>query len=242
MKQTQKTVEKAVEMAFYDFPLEALRFLESLNDSALFEFDNGKLKTTVVDRAMVGLAKLEYEGEGKGKVKFGVSIANMRNALKFLDAYNTFWKADKSSLVLNGGNRMFKLSLLDVSQEDIPNVDELDWKDGVKFEMYIDTLRKIIKKVEWFADYLIFEIDNGLKVKAVSDLIEFEESFNIGLNATKKFRVSFSLEYLRYLTLLKDGSLEIYLKKDYPAKFVLEKDGLRVEYILAPRVEEEEWI
>ncbi len=157
-------------------------------------------------------------------------------------------KLEENSLKLRlegSSTRSFVVPLIDISREDMPPIDKLNFSSS--FVVDTDILNSGIEDADIITDSVVFSINSeGVKMKAESDAssAELEMRPDGGLRELKvdrPVRARYSLDYLKKIIksrkLAEKASIE--MDTDYPMRIRFDVPGkMQLGFILAPRVEE----
>jgi len=153
---------------------------------------------------------------------------------------------DDSTLKIKFGSVEYSVALIDPSAiRKEPKVPQLDLP--AKIVLSAGEFKKAITAADKISDHVVFKTDeNGFYIEAEGDVdkITFYMSEAELIEFNKQpARSMFSIEYLKeFVKVAGSGDLlTIYLGVDYPVRLQFEVAGgkVRVEYILAPRIEAE---
>ena len=154
-------------------------------------------------------------------------------------------KVEGSTMTIKFGSVQYSVQLIDPSairkEPKVPNL-ELP----AKIVMDAGEFKKVIQAADKISDHVVFRSDDsGFYIEAEGDVdkIEFHMSEGELIEFNKAVaRSMFSVEYLKeFVKIAGSGDLlTIYLGTNYPVRLIFDVcDGkAKVEYILAPRIEE----
>lgn len=182
--------------------------------------------------------------------RIGINLQNLLQILRRAgedDSLSIKLADGKLELTLKGiSTRKFVLPLIDISREETPPIDKLDFSASLVVSSEI--LSSGIEDAELITDSIIFTVrKDQLTMKGESDtsftqldLMMGEGGFRI-MDIGEPVRARYSLDYLKKIIKAKKLSAEakISMANDYPMKIQFEAPGkLQLGFILAPRVEE----
>ncbi len=157
-------------------------------------------------------------------------------------------KDNKLEIIMdNSSKRRFTVPLLEISQEEIPPINELDFKAKVRVKT--DVLKSGIEDADIAGDSVVFEANTEkFNMKAAGDITSTELSLQKGnkslldLNVTGSVVSRYPLDYLKKM--IKAGKLAeettIKWSKDYPMRLDFSSvDKVSLGFVVAPRVQEE---
>lgn len=183
-------------------------------------------------------------------VRIGINLQNLLQILRRAgegDSLTIKLADGKLDLTLKGAStRKFVLPLIDISREETPPIDKLDFSSSLIVSSEI--LSSGIDDAELITDSVIFTVrKDQLTMKGESDssftqldLMKGDGSLRI-ININEPVRARYSLDYLKKIIKAKKLSPEakISMANDYPMKIQFEVPGkMQLGFILAPRVEE----
>ncbi|MEM5829590.1 MAG: proliferating cell nuclear antigen (pcna) [Candidatus Aenigmatarchaeota archaeon] len=231
--------------------------IAELIDEGVFKLAKDGISLIASDRAMVAavdfkissLAFEEYEIDKEQSI--GLDISNFLSVLKRArgDDKVIFNLQDSKLEIIfeNSSKRRFVLPLLELSQEEIPRIDQLEFT--TKAQLSSDVLETGIADAEVTADTIVFEASSSkFLMRAEGDIssnqLELEKGNKalVELKATGSVKARYPLEYLKKMVKATKLSDFVVLEwsQDYPLKMSFEvKDKLTLNFVLAPRVEEE---
>jgi len=175
-----------------------------------------------------------------------------------LDRFNTILKragsSDKLTLsandettmnieIKNSSTRRFELPLIDISEEEI-KLPSLDFPAEIELDPKV--LLEGIKDAEIVSDNIIFKVDeNNLYLEAKGDLgnvkVKVDKDNAITFRVDSPCNSMFSIEYLKDMVKASDiaKSVKVYFGKDIPLKLEFIAPEVRLNFLIAPRVESE---
>ncbi len=153
---------------------------------------------------------------------------------------------DESTLRIKFGSVEYKVSLIDPSAiRKEPKIPELELP--AKIVLDAGEFKKAIAAADKISDHVVFRSDrDGFRIEAKGDvdsiMFQMSETELIEFNGGEG-RSMFSVDYLKeFCKVASSGDLlTIHLGTNYPVRLVFELVGgkVKVEYILAPRIEAE---
>ncbi|MEK6887801.1 MAG: proliferating cell nuclear antigen (pcna), partial [Candidatus Aenigmatarchaeota archaeon] len=182
--------------------------------------------------------------------RIGINLQNLLQILKRAgetDSLTIKLAEGKLDITIKGvSTRKFVLPLIDISREETPPIDKLDFSSSLTVNSEI--LGSGIEDAELITDSVIFTITKDqMTMKGESDssftqldLMKGEGGLRI-VEIGEPVRARYSLDYLKKIVKAKKFSPEVKLSmaNDYPMKLQFEVPGkLQLGFILAPRVEE----
>ncbi|MFZ8830337.1 MAG: proliferating cell nuclear antigen (pcna) [Candidatus Aenigmatarchaeota archaeon] len=225
-------------------------------DEGIFKFGKNGISLTAADRAMVAVIDLfiskdsfeEYDVEEEREV--GLNMTNFLSLLKRARGSNKIgleFVDNKLILtIFDGTKRRFTVPLLQISREEIPPIEQLEFKASVTLKPEI--LEDSIKDASVITDAVTFyATKNNFKITAEGDVSQTElelvpgDEGLIDLNVKEDSKAKYPLEYLEKILKAAKISDEVNLKfaQDYPMRIDFKYEGkARISMVLAPRVSE----
>jgi len=227
--------------------LDVIRTLKEFLTEVRFNLNNDGLKITELDPANVCLIDItlnkykfiQLTEEEKVKA-YGINTDWLYNALKENKKENVEITTQDNKLYLKFDNGInSEVNLIDIEQEkkDIP---ELEFKT----EMTIDSkrLKEILKHFCSNSDSIVFNsLKDSFKIYSDKGLNDSEIKLNLDevLINGEEVKSKYSTEYLsKFIKVIFSDKTILKFNTDSPLIFEQEEEGLKVIYILAPRVEE----
>ncbi|MFH1623155.1 MAG: DNA polymerase sliding clamp [Candidatus Aenigmatarchaeota archaeon] len=229
-------------------------------DEGVFKAGKDGLRFVAADRAMVAVVdfqlspsafeKYEVSSDGGDDQKLGLNITN------FLSVIKRAGTGDKISMELAGAKlqvfiegasrRRFVVPLLDLGEEEIPPVDQLEFKS--RAQVRSDVLQSGVADAEIIADSIIFETTPSKFVMfAEGDASRTELELEKGsaglieLDVQAGAKARYALDYLKKMVKAAKitDSVTIEHGEDYPMRLSFAVgDKVKIRYVLAPRVVE----
>ena len=237
---------------------DSMKTISNLISEGLFQVEEQRLRLVAADPAMVALVDFrmganafsQYEAEEQ---KIGLNLENFYSILRRANSDDQITiEADESeasfNIIMEGASRReFSLPILNLSEDDIPNVDDLDdFTSDVVMDssMFSDA----IGDAQVVGDSVTLTSDgNHLTVVAKGDQSEAE--FEVDESSTGVIEISgqdsesmFALDYLSKMSGAKSLSDNVTLRigREFPLRLEYGGDNdLELDFILAPRIEEE---
>ena len=225
-------------------------------DEGIFKFGKDGISLTAADRAMVAVIDLliskdafeEYEIEEEKEV--GLNMTNFLSLLKRARG------SDKISLelvenrliltIFNGTKRRFTVPLLQLTREEIPPIDQLEFKATVTLKP--EVLEDAIKDASVITDAVTFHTTKEyFKISAEGDVSQAELELRQGdeglidLEVQENSKAKYPLDYLEKILKAAKISDEVTIKfaQDYPMRIDFKYEGkARISMVVAPRVSE----
>lgn len=226
-------------------------------DEGVFRLGKDGISLIAADRAMVAVADLKIlanafeEYEAKEEKDIGLNITNFLSILKRAKADDKLTlelKDSKLEIILkNSSKRRFVLPLLDITQEEIPPIDQLEFVS--KAEISSEVLQSGIDDAEVVSDSVVFEaLPSKFLMKAEGDISSAELELEKGneslieIKTRDETRARYPLDYLKKMVKAATIADSVVLEwgQDYPMRLTFKvADKLSLSFILAPRVQEE---
>jgi len=236
---------------------DSISTIGELIDEGIFKVSKNGLSLVAADRAMVAVIdfKLPATIFEKFEVDKDQDIAvNMTNLVSVLkraapnDKLELDLKDNKLEILMkNSSTRKFTVPLLDISQEEIPPINQLEF--NAKAKIKADVLKNGIEDADIVSDSIVFEATKDkFNISAAGDISSTELSLERGndslldLNVTGEVKARYPLDYLKKMIKAAKLSDDINIRwsKDYPLRMDFSSvDKVSLGFVLAPRVSEE---
>lgn len=238
---------------------DSISTIAELIDEGIFKIKKEGISFIAADRAMVAVVDFSLDASAFEKYELdkdeniGLNITNFLSVLKRAsggDKINFNLQDSKLEIVLEGASRRrFVLPLLDLSQEEIPAIDQLEFT--TKADLKSEVLQSGIADAEVVADSVLFEASDGkFGMRAEGDIssaqLELEKGNQslIELKADGSIKARYPLEYLKKMAKACKISDVVSLQwgQDYPMKLEFKSNDKKVNLsmVIAPRVSESE--
>ena len=216
-------------------------------DEAVVKITQKGLESIACDRAMVcvfsiSIPKEKFEHfEVEKEEKLGLNLATFVDILKRAGKESiTLEYEEHKRLTIKINNRTFTMALLDITEEEIPPIETLEFKSSFKIKSKI--LTTAISDGKLNSDTVWFETDNStLRLHSEGDIAKNEtilDKYNENLlNLKGTGKAQYPIDYLEKLKLEKfSDEVLVEFSEQAPCKI----NFLGGFLILAPRVVEEE--
>lgn len=237
---------------------DSMKTISDLISEGLFQLKEDGIHLIAADPAMVGLVdfKLEEdvfeEFELDGETKVGLNLENFYSILRRANSDDTITLEldednSKFKIIMKGmSTRSFSLPILNLSEDDIPSTDQLDF--NIEAELETQVFEGAVKDAMVVSDSVTISADDET-INIVSEGDQSNVDFQIsgdsdGVIALEgsEAKSMFSLDYLNKMIGAKSLSdtLNMKLGEDFPMRLeftVPEKADL--SFVLAPRIEED---
>jgi proliferating cell nuclear antigen len=229
-----------------------------LIDEGIFKVDKNGLALIAADRAMVAVidfklpATIFDEFKVDKEQNIAVNMTNLVSVLKRVGANEKLemeLKDNRLEITMrNSSVRKFTVPLLDINKEEIPPINQLDFKAKAKIKS--DVLKSGIEDADIVGDSVVLEArKNGFVMRAAGDITSTELTLEKGneglldLNITGELvKARYPLDYLKKMIKAAKLSNDINIRwsKDYPMRMDFTSvDKVSLGFVLAPRVSEE---
>lgn len=231
-----------------------LSSIAELIDEGLFKITPSGISLVASDRAMVAvtdfyLSKGAFESfEADSDQSIGLNIANLLSVLKRASAKDklSFDLGDgKLNIeISNGGTRRFVVPLVSITQEEIPQIEQLEF--STKAELNSSVLQSGIEDAEIVSDSVLFQASpEKFVMHADGDVSSAElelEKGNanlISIEAKADAKSRYPIDYLKKMIKAAKiaDSVTLQFGQDYPMKLSFKSgDKASLQFVLAPRV------
>ena len=236
---------------------DSISTIGELIDEGIFKVNKNGLELIAADRAMVAVVDFKLPAtifdkfEVDKEQNIAVNMTNLVSVLKRVGGNERLeldLKDNKLEIRMkNASTRKFVVPLLDITQEEIPPINQLDFKARVKIKA--DILKSGIEDADIVGDSVVFQANkDGFNLRASGDISSTELILEKGndalldLNSTGIVSARYPLDYLKKIIKAAKLSGEINLRwsKDYPIRIDFTAvDKVSLGFVLAPRVSEE---
>jgi proliferating cell nuclear antigen len=241
-----------------DLLRDSISTIAELIDEGIFKITKDGIGMIAADRAMVAVVDFKIlagafeKFETDKEQSIGMNIGNLLSVLKranMEDKMTLNLQDSKLEMVLEGASkRKFVIPLLDISQEEIPPIDQLEFT--AKAELKPGIIESGIADAEVVSDSVLFEaVDGRFGMKAEGDVssanLELEKGNKslMELKTDGETKARYPLDYLRKMMKAAKiaESVTIEWGQDYPMKLSFKSgDKVSLKMVLAPRVMENE--
>lgn len=231
--------------------------ISQLIDEGLFKLKRDGIELVATDRAMVAVVDFKLGSGAFDEYNCDTEKEIGLNLLNFLTILKRAGSDDKMTLELKEENKLditlkgsstrkFAIPLLEISKDEIPPVDQLDF--SATMEIKTGILEQGIADADIIADSVIFNLEDGtMKMFAEGDssktelILEGGNESLVSLSAKQPVKSRYPLDYLKKIikaSKLSDTA-KIQLGTDYPMKIEFKGDNISLRCVLAPRVSED---
>ncbi len=236
---------------------DSISTISKLIDEGMFKIKKDGIEMLATDRSVVAVADFKllptafssYKCDKKASL--GLDLINFYQILRRVGSKDKLAlsfdpNTDTFEVRIEGASvRKFTLPAIDVSSQDIPNIDKLTFTGEVEVDASL--LKKGVEDAELVADAILLEASpGGLIMRAEGDSSSAQLKVEKGSKGLHKISISdtvssrYSIEYLDKM--LGAGKLSKKLTarvgQDFPLKLDFGiKDKMSLSFILAPRVE-----
>lgn len=234
-----------------------LASIAELIDEGIFKATKKGLSLVAADRAMVAVADFLLSAGAFEKYELdkdeamGLNITNLLSVIKRAGAGDKMvfnLQGAKLEIVIQGASRRrFVIPLLDLKEEEIPPIDQLEFKSRVKLKP--DILQNGISDAEIITDSVVFSttperfamLGEGDVSRAELELEKGNEAL-FELASGDGVKARYAIDYLKKMVKAAKiaDSVSIEYAQDYPMKLgFVAGDKVKLSFIIAPRVTEE---
>jgi proliferating cell nuclear antigen len=232
---------------------EAMSAISELIDEAELRINKDGIRLTAADRAVVAVvdfwlgANAFSQYRCDSDLRLGINLLSLLKTLRRSGSNDVLSMASDGKQIeikfVGNGFRTFVLPVIDVSKEELPNIDKLTF--SASFEIPSEILGSGIEDADLIADSVVLSLRNDrllMRAEADSSVFELEipaEKLK-SITADQASRARYSLDYLKKIMKAKRFAehARIDFGTDYPARIVFDiPDKARLLFVLAPRVE-----
>jgi proliferating cell nuclear antigen len=216
-----------------------------------FKVNQDGLSIKSVDPTHVAMVDLKldssaFESFEVGDHELGVDVEKLKNVLRLAspgDVVSLYLDEDSNRLVLNLGNLVRSMALLDTRHMPDPKIPDIELPATVVMDG--EELERGIRAAENVSDHVIISVDGeSFQLRAEGDTdsmtLKVPKDLLLDLKCDKKVRSIFALSYFSNMIRASRSSnvVRMGLGSDYPIKMEFDiADGKgHVLYLLAPRI------
>lgn len=237
--------------------IDPISSIAELIDEGLFKINKEGISLVAADRAMVAVVDFKIQSSAFEKFEvdaeqnLGMNIGNLLSVLKRTGGGEkiTFNLLDSKLEIMmeNESKRRFTIPILDLSKEEVPPIDQLEFTTSVQIKP--DILQSGVDDAEVVADSILIEATGSrFAMRAEGDISKAELELEKGnknlieLKSDGETKARYPLDYLKKMikgSKIAD-SVSIEWGQDYPMRISFKAgDKVSLTYILAPRVSED---
>lgn len=238
--------------------INSLSSIAEIIDEAVLKVTSSGISLVAADRAMVAVAdfhlsKSAFEVfELDSDQSIGLNMSNLISVLKRVsgkDKLKLNLAGNKLQIeITNGSLRKFSVPLIDVTQEEIPQIEQLQF--SVKAELHPEVLQAGVEDAEIVSDSITFQISpEKFIMKSEGDLSSAELELERGnahllnLESSSEMKSKYPIDYLKKMIKAAKiaDSVMLQFGQDYPMKISFKSgDKASLQFILAPRMSDSE--
>jgi proliferating cell nuclear antigen len=235
---------------------DSMKTISDLISEGLFQLEEDGLRLVAADPALVGLVHFKIEKDLfeefdlDEETMVGLNIENLYSILRRANSDDTItFELDDSRFHItmeNSSTRNFSLPRLNLSEDDIPETDQLEF--DFEAELEASVIEGAVKDAMVVSDAVtISASDAELVIAAEGDQSNAEFTITEGSEGVlsmdgEKVKSMFSLDYLSKMIGGKKLSENVTIKlgNDFPMRMeFVRPDEMDLSFVLAPRIEEE---
>ncbi len=239
--------------------INSIATIGELIDEGIFRLEKDGISFVAADRAMVAVVDFKISSAAFEKYELdeeqtiGLNVTNLLSVLKRCgsdDKLSLSLQDNKLEVLMeNSSKRKFVVPLLDLSKEEVPPIDQLEFT--AKATVKPDVLQSGIEDAEIIGDAVLFVTSSdrfsmraeGDVSKAELELEKGNESLiDLDLKADGEVKSRYPLDYLKKMIKASKiaDSVSVQFGQDYPMKLEFKAgDKASLTMILAPRVSED---
>jgi len=238
--------------------VDSVATISELIDEGIFKVDKKGISLVAADRAMVAVVDFKIFANAFEKYEtdkdyaIGLNITNLISVLKRATGNDkitlSLQEAKLEIIIENSSVRRFVIPLLDLSGEEVPPIDQLEFT--AKAEVDPEVVRSGIDDAEVITDSVLFEgTGDKFNMRAEGDVSYTQMELEKGNKALMELKTNgdikarYPLDYLKKMIKASkiSDSMTIEWGQDYPMKLGFKAgDKASLSFVLAPRVIESE--
>lgn len=215
--------------------------INTIVDTLTFECYNDRVEVNALDKSKTVFMSLVMSTDYFDSYscadpdRFNIDVTEFRKIIKSCNA-ELGLDFDSEKVVIKSTTKTF--TIYQVNDDlDTPKPPSLDY--STKFEVPVKYLKSMIKDIELFAkDVTITARDNAVSFSTEGTSGKFEDTYALGDNispatvriATEKFATCISSDKV-------SDDIELQFDTDMPLILVQENEGIRLMYLIAPRID-----
>ncbi len=237
---------------------DSMKTVSDLISEGLFQLKDDGIKLVAADPAMVALVDFKLEAdvfdeyELEEETKVGLNLENLYSILRRANSSDRIvleMEEDDSKFYItieNSSTRNFSLPILNLSEDDIPSTEDLEYSFSAELEASV--IESAVKDALVVGDSVVIESDNsGISISSEGDQSNVDFQIDKDAEGVLDFdgsesRSMFSLDYLNNMIGAKSLSetVTVSIGDDFPMRLDFEvPDKAMLSFVLAPRIEEE---
>jgi len=236
---------------------DSMKTVSDLISEGIFQLEDDGVKLVAADPAMVALVNFKLEKDVfedyqlDEETKIGLNLENLYSILRRANSDDKIILEVKDDskfyiTIENGSTREFSLPILNLSEDDIPSTEDLEYSMSAELETAV--LESAVKDALVVGDSVVISADSeGIYIEAEGDQSNVDFTIDKDAAGVLEFsggeaRSMFSLDYLNNMIGAKklSDNVTIKLGDDFPMRLNFEvPEKARLSFVLAPRIEEE---
>ena len=234
---------------------DSITAIAQIIDEAIFKFKQEGIELIAADRAKVAAVdfKLRKEAfdeyECDKEINVGLNLDNLLKIIKRIKKTEDMeikinHSENKVEIIVRGkSTRTFALPILDISEEELPPIDKLQF--SAKADIDTEIVEEGIDDADTIADSVVFQITTSeFSMIAEGDSSKLELKVDVSQDpslilegeAKARYPVDYLKKFMKASKLC--DRITISFGTDYPMKIEFNAESVYLAFILAPRVEE----
>lgn len=234
---------------------DSLTAIAQIIDEAIFKFKPEGIELVAADRAKVAAVDFKIskeafdEYECEKEINVGLNLDNLLKVVKRIKKTEDMEikineEENRVEIIAKGrSTRTFALPILDLSEEELPPIEKLQF--SAKVEIETEIVEEGIDDANTIADSVVFQITSSqfvMLAEGDSSKVELkvDNSQDPSLTLEGEAKARYPVDYLKKFMKASKLSDRIVISfgTDYPMKLEFNTDSVYLAFILAPRVEE----
>ncbi len=237
---------------------DSLKTISDLISEGIFQIKDDGIELIAADPAMVALVDFKIEEDVfesydlEEETKMGLNLENLYSIIRRANSNDTIvftLDEDDSSFHItmeNSSTRNFSLPILNLSEDDIPDTQDLEFT--VTADLETSVLESAVKDALVVGDSVVVEADSSnISISSEGDQSNVDFTIESGSDGVLELeggeaRSMFSLDYLNSMIGARTLSDTVTMKlgEDFPMRLEFTvPDKAQLSFVLAPRIEEE---
>lgn len=234
---------------------DSLTAIAQIIDEAVFKFKPEGIELVAADRAKVAAVDFKLKKEAFDEYKCDKEVGVGLNFDNLLKVVKRIRKTEDMEIKINEeenrveivakgkSTRVFALPILDISEEELPPIEKLQFSAKVNVET--EVVKEGIEDADTIADSVVFQTSGSefvMLAEGDSSKVELkidnnqDPSLEIEGEAKARYPVDYLKKFMKASNL--SERVTISFGTDYPMKLEFDAENVYLAFILAPRVEE----
>jgi hypothetical protein len=224
--------------------LSIFKNLKDFKKEATLNFTQYGLKIKENDDANIALFEINLNKElfnlytYSADITINVNSKNIYNALKEHKKENVYMEIEGEEIALTFSNG-FKTKIKTI-EKNIQNINITGLNYSVDINIDTKQFKEILKSFKSVGDKVTFDLnENGTFINVKNEAGNLSEFKLNDYKHAEAIKSSYSIDYLIKFKEFLGNEIKVYLENYYPIKIVSEINNFKINYIIAPIVEQD---